>query len=273
MLRVRLKPNPLMLFCSIRVPVNFFVDLNCATTGKDGDHPTIDPATEQSYRSRFEQALTNAKPEDFNFRHLTNPDDWNKFPKGDIRTANGAFFTLLYQYNKEAEKEGKPIIDGDDLIAFLKRCVRDKLKTTKINQMTARAETPTGNDNVYVMEVKAPLKSLLQGKDTGILATNSLLREMKLGPETDIYVKVAFDPTYRRDKDGNLTILEEGIQPLSIHRDADSKITKPDPNDPDVKDEAWDTDKYDVDPKLMSKSADMWFRKYGSKYSPNKPKK
>ena len=80
-----------------------------------------------------------------------------------------------------------------------------------------------------------------------------------LGPETNMYIKVAFQPTYSRDESGKLTVLEEGIQPISFHRDADSKNTTPDPDNPDVKDEAWDTDY--IPEKLVTRAPKEYFKK------------
>lgn len=271
MLKIPVIPKRLDLFCTLIVTDEMMQALNCATTGKPPSHIKVSYQDQVRLRRQFESALLNAKPEQFNFRHLTDPDEWNQRGKGDIRTANGAFFTLLYEYNKEAEREGKPIIDGDDLIAFLKRCVKDKKKQTAIKQLGGNPDYPTGNDFLYVMEVKAPIESLLQGKDIGILEKNEYWRKLAFGPETDLYVKVAFDPTYRRDSDGNLTILEDGIQPLSLHRDADSKNTFPVADEPAFKDKSWDQNYWThIDPKLLSSAPKAWFKKYGSKYDPHR---
>lgn len=270
MLKLRTYRASIDLFCSLPVTDELLQVLNCATTGAPANHLPVDPATKARLLQRFETALLNAKPEDFNFRQLTDPDEWNQRPKGDIRTPNGAFFTLLYEYNLEAERAGKPIINGNDLIRFLKTCVRHQVEPPEIIHFNRDSRYPTGNDFIYVLQVKAPLSWLLQGKDEGILRENELFRSLKLGTETDVYVKVAFDPTYRRDENGNLTILEDGIQPLSIHRDADSKNTNPNPQKPSLKDVSWDTDRYHVSPKLMSKATKAWFKKYGPDYDPHK---
>lgn len=241
MLRLRTYSTKMVLYCALSVDTRFIQALNCATTGKSSKHKVYKGTAKQKLLTQFRQMLQNATVDDFNFKHLTDPDAWNQYSKGSYRTANGAFFTLLYRYNQLAEQEGKPTIGEDDIVEFIKDAANNNIRIS-VEQLSSNPDHATGNDGVPVVVMKAPISQLLKGKDLGILGENTKRRVQELGPETDMYIKVAFQPTRSRDEAGNLTVLEEGIQPLSFHRDADSKNTKPDPRKPDPKDKAWDTD-------------------------------
>lgn len=258
MLRIRTISPRMTLYCSLTVDVDFMTALNCATTGAGSGHTVYTGQDEQKLLTQFRQKLQNATVDDFNFRQLTDPDAWNQYAKGSYRTANGAFFTLLYRYNQLAEREGKPTITEDDIVEFIKDAANNHLKIS-VEKLSANPAYPTGNDNVPVVIMKAPISQLLKGKDLGVLGENTAKRLKAIGPETDMYIKVAFQPTHSRDAAGNLTVLEEGIQPLSFHRDADSKNTKPNPNKPNVKDKAWDTDY--IPEKLVTQAPKEYFKK------------
>ena len=243
MLKLMIEPKPIAFYCSMFIDDALLTELNCATTGKSGGHIKYDEETEQKLLDEFQRKIAKATIQDFNFRHLTDPDDWNKIPKGDYRTANGAFFTLLYRYNQIAKREGKPTITTEDIVEFIKEAAT-KHSSLVVKGLTAKPGHPTGNDGIPVVEIKAPISQLLKGKDLGILGATTEERLQKIGPETDMYIKIAFQPTKSRDTKGNLSVIEEGIQPLSFHRDADSQNTSTDPDDSAVnkaKRKAWDT--------------------------------
>ena len=149
------------------------------------------------------------------------------------------------------------MVKEDDIVEFIKDAANNHLKLS-VEKLTANPAYPTGNDNVPVVIMKAPISQLLKGKDLGVLGENTADRLKALGPETDMYIKVAFQPTRSRDADGNLSVLEEGIQPLSFHRDADSKNTKPNPKKP-LKDEAWDTNY--IPEELVTRAPKEYFKK------------
>lgn len=258
MLRIRTISPRMTLYCSLTVDADFLIALNCATTGAGSGHFVYTGQDEQRLLTQFRQTLQNATVDDFNFRQLTDPDAWNRYAKGSYRTANGAFFTLLYRYNQLAEREGKPTITEDDIVEFIKDAANNHISLS-VEKLSANPRYPTGNDNIPVVIMKAPISQLLRGKDLGILGENTAARLRALGPETDMYIKVAFQPTHSRDADGNLTVLEEGIQPLSFHRDADSKNTRPEPNRPNIKDEAWDTDF--IPEELLTQAPKAYFQK------------
>jgi len=245
MIRLQIQSKPVQLFCSLNLDLSFINSLNCATTGGGSGHQVYDQATEQKLRTEFINKIRNATLADFNFGQLTDPDRWNKYAKGNYRTANSAFFTLLYRYNQLAKKEGKPTIEKEDIVDFIKNAVSTNNRFS-IEELTAGPKV-TGNDNQPVVVIKAPIEDLLKGKDLGILGATTADRLRDLGDETEMYIKLVFRDTKSRDKNGNLTVVEEGIQPISFHRDADSKITNPDPNDPQVRDKAWDTDEIPED--------------------------
>lgn len=258
MLRIRTISPRMTLYCSLTVDADFLIALNCATTGAGSGHFVYTGQDEQRLLTQFRQTLQNATVDDFNFRQLTDPDAWNRYAKGSYRTANGAFFTLLYRYNQLAEREGKPTITEDDIVEFIKDAANNHISLS-VEKLSANPRYPTGNDNIPVVIMKAPISQLLRGKDLGILGENTAARLRALGPETDMYIKVAFQPTHSRDADGNLSVLEEGIQPLSFHRDADSKNTRPAPNRPNIKDEAWDTDF--IPEELLTQAPKAYFQK------------
>lgn len=259
MIKLRTTSDRMTLYCSLTVDTDFMSALNCATTGRKSGHTVIKGKDEQKFLAQFRQKLQNATVDDFNFRQLTDPDSWNQYAKGSYRTANGAFFTLLYRYNQLAEREGKPTITEDDIVDFIKDAANNKIKIS-VERLSANPRYPTGNDKAVVVIMKAPISNLLKGKDLGILDENTSRRLRTLGPETDMYIKVAFQPTHSRDAAGKLTVLEEGIQPISFHRDADSKNTKPDPNKPHPKDRAWDSD-YIISDDLIAQGPKEFFKK------------
>lgn len=258
MLRIRTISPRMTLYCSLTINADFMTALNCATTGGSSGHEIYKGEKAEKVLTQFREVLRNATVDDFNFKQLTDPDAWNQYAKGSYRTANGAFFTLLYRYNQLAEREGKPTITEDDIVEFIKDAADNPLKIS-VERLSSNDKYPTGNDKAVVVIMKAPIRQLLKGKDLGILGTTTAERLKVLGPETNMYIKVAFQPTYSRDAAGELTVLEEGIQPISFHRDADSKNTAPKPENPDVKDEAWDTDY--IPENLVTRAPKEYFKK------------
>lgn len=260
MLKLMIEPTPITFCCSLFVDSGLLTALNCATTGKSGGHIKYDEETEKKLINEFQNKISNATMADFNFRHLTDPDDWNKIPKGDYRTANGAFFTLLYRYNQLAKKAGKPTITTQDIVNFIKDAAT-RHNSLVVKGLTAKPGHETGNDNIPVVEIKAPISQLLKGKDLGILGATTEERLQKIGPETDMYIKIAFRPTKSRDAAGDLSVIEEGIQPLSFHRDADSQNTSTDPDDSAInkaKRKAWDTNY--ISPDISTRAPKEYFK-------------
>lgn len=261
MIRLKISSKPIELHCSLLIDFDVSSILNCATTGGSSGHGKYSSTDEAKLKSEFLSKLKNATIEDFNFGQLTDPDRWNKIPKGEYRTANGAFFTLLWEYNRRAKKAGKPTIGKQDIIDFIKKAATSPANIRfDVEQFSTTASNPTGNDSQPAAIIKAPIGLLLQGKDLGILGANTEDRLQNLGDETDMYIKIAFRDTLSRDANGDLTVVEEGIQPISIHRDADSKLTKPGKNKPDPHDTAWDTN--EIPEKAIAQGPKRYFEDY-----------
>lgn len=259
MLKVHLKPEPIVLFCTINLGGWFLTRLNSATTGDKSGHKKFSKEEEDKLKAEFLKILNNADKNDFNFRQLTNPDDWNKVSRGQRRTANSAFFTLLTEYNRRAKAAGKPTITTDDIIRFIKKAANGQNSLFTIEELTVDKDTkfPTGNDFQPCAIIKAPLGLLLEGKDRDILDVTTTDRLMADSNDaTTMYMKILFRPTFSRDADEELTVVEEGIQPLSFHRDADSKNTHP---QGDIKDKAWDDDYKELPKKMINKGARRYF--------------
>lgn len=242
MLRLVTIPKQVCLFCTIRIDSELFQKLNCATTGEKSGHRKIVGEEKEKWIEVLRKQLQNATIDDFNFKQLTNPEEWHRWVKSPRRSANAAFFTLLYRYNQIAKQKNKPTIDAEDIVQFIKDAA-DNPKSLEIEQLIKREDGyEHGNDKIVTAIIKAPIDDLLKGKDLGILGATTEKRLEEAGPETDMYIKLALEPTHSRDSlGGDFTVLQEGIQPISFHRDADSKNTKPDPEKPSVRDEAWDS--------------------------------
>lgn len=240
--------KPMVLSCMLMLDSNTLgkISLDCATNGMRTNHKFYRGAEERRAKRELEQALRNADVDDFNFSHILDPNAFNLSDGGisnkTYRTANNAFFTLITQYNEEARKQGKETIELEDIVDFIKSL---PARSTTYEAFTMEpSRNPTGNDYVTCYQLKAPLGVFLRSKmDLGILDKDTADR-IRAGSSTDMYVKLIIAPTMRRDtvknedgEDEEVYVIESGIQPISIHRDADSANTTPRNN---VKDSAWD---------------------------------
>jgi len=222
------------------------MSLDCATNGMRTNHKFYRGAEEKKAKRELEQALRNADVDDFNFSHILDPNAFNLSDGGisnkTYRTANNAFFTLITQYNEEAKKQGKETIELEDIVDFIKSLPANSTTYEAFTMEPSR--NPTGNDYVTCYQLKAPLGAFLRSKmDLGILDKDTADR-IRAGSSNDMYVKLIIAPTMRRGtvknengEDEEVYVIESGIQPISIHRDADSANTTPRNN---VKDKSWD---------------------------------
>lgn len=247
MLRLKIA-EPIVLSCMLMLDNSTLMrmSLDCATNGMRTNHKFYRGAKEMRAKQELEKALRNADVDDFNFSHILDPNSFNLADGGisdkTYRTANNAFFTLITQYNEEAKKQGKETIELEDIVDFIKSL---PAKSTFYEAFTMEpSRNPTGNDYVTCYQLKAPLGAFLRSKmDLGILDKDTADR-IAAGSSTDMYVKLIIAPTMRRGtikndegEDEEVYVIESGIQPISIHRDADSANTKPRNN---VKDTSWD---------------------------------
>lgn len=250
MLRLKIA-EPIVLSCMLMVKSTTLggLNLDCATTGKPTNHKFYRGAKERQAKRELEQALKEADVDDFNFSHILDPNSFNLKDGGisskTYRTANNAFFTLISRYNEEARKQGKDTIELEDIVEFIKSLPTSGATYRYVAYpMKHLEENPTGNDYATCYELKAPLGSFLKSRmDLGILDKDTADR-IKAGSSNDMYVKLIITPTLRRGtikneegEDEEVYVVETGIQPLSIHRDADSANTKPTGK---VKDSSWD---------------------------------
>ena len=126
MLRLVTIPKQVCLFCTIKIDSELFQKLNCATTGEKSGHIPILGDEKEKWVEVLREQLQNATVDDFNFKQLTNPEEWHRWVKSPRRSANAAFFTLLYRYNQLAKQKNKPTIDVEDIIQFIKESnIRD----------------------------------------------------------------------------------------------------------------------------------------------------
>lgn len=240
--------KPIVLSCMLMLNTQALgrMSLDCATNGMRTNHKFYRGAEEKKAKRELEEALRNADVDDFNFSHILDPNSFNLNDGGisdkTYRTANNAFFTLITQYNEEARKQGKETIELEDIVEFIKALPANSTTYEAFTMEPSR--NPTGNDYVTCYQLKAPLGAFLRSKmDLGILDKDTADR-IKAGSSNDMYVKLIIAPTMRRGtvknengEDEEVYVIESGIQPVSIHRDADSANTSPRNN---VKDKSWD---------------------------------